>query len=161
MPKIFGVEIDSIMFYLLYLILLAVVILEHNVIDIIYFFTLTIYLIRLFIIKRKAGDVGRHHVRGKLHPLKVTADGFCQRFGQSGFPGTRHVFQQDMPAAQKGQNNLADQFFLAKNDAGQVFTKGTGGLLQLWDIHIIASKTKFSFIIQNFCEKKKNNWCML
>ena len=53
MPKIFGVEIDSIMFYLLYLILLAFVILEHNVIDIIYFFTLTIYLIRLFIIKRK------------------------------------------------------------------------------------------------------------
>ena len=53
MPKIVGVEIDSIMFYLLYLILLAFVILEHNVIDIIYFFTLTIYLIRLFIIKRK------------------------------------------------------------------------------------------------------------
>ena len=53
MPKIFGVEIDSIMFYLLYLILLAFVILEHNVVDIIYFFTLTIYLIRLFIIKRK------------------------------------------------------------------------------------------------------------
>ena len=53
MPKIFGVEIDSIMFYLLYLILLAFVILEHNVIDIIYFFTLTIYLIRLFLINRK------------------------------------------------------------------------------------------------------------
>ena len=53
MPKIFGVEIDSIMFYLLYLILLVFAIVEHNVIDIIYFFTLTIYLIRLFIIKRK------------------------------------------------------------------------------------------------------------
>lgn len=53
MPKLFGMNIDGIMFYLLYFILGFYALFERNIFDIIYFIALTICLIRLWLFRIK------------------------------------------------------------------------------------------------------------
>ena len=60
MTKRRKLEIDSIIFLLLYAGLFVTVILVHNLLDIIYFITLTFYLIRLILCRKKKDHVNNN-----------------------------------------------------------------------------------------------------
>jgi len=71
----------------------------------------------LRIVDTDAENVGGEQVRGELNALEGAVKGFRKSLGESGFPGARNVFDEQVAAREKGDEGELDDIFLAENGA--------------------------------------------
>ena len=74
---------------------------------------LVLHLSRLLIIKREAGDVGGHHVGGKLHPVVVQGQGPGEGQSHGGLAHAGDVLQENVAPGQNGQQRTGEHLVLA------------------------------------------------
>lgn len=70
---------------------------------------------RLRIVNLRADQVGREQVRGELETGEFNVDGGGQGLDREGLGQTRHTFQQNVPIAEKADDEAFDQVILANN----------------------------------------------
>ena len=85
----------------------------------------------LLVVDREAGHVGRQQVRRELDPAERAAEAARDGLRQHGLAGPGHVLDQDVPAAQQGDEREADLVVLADDDALDVGNDPLAGFLDL------------------------------
>ena len=85
----------------------------------------------LLIIEIDAGQVAGQKIRRALHALEAPADGGGEGAQKHGFPGSRHVLQQDMAAAEEADEDTLDDLTLADDDGFALGNDAVAVLSQL------------------------------
>ncbi len=88
-------------------------------------------LLVLLVVDRQAGDVRRQEVRRELDPPEAAAEAAGDRLGKDGLAGSRHVLDQEVAAAKKGDEGQPDFVVLADDHALDVGEDLLAGLLQV------------------------------
>ena len=88
-------------------------------------------LLGLLVVDRQAGHVGREQVRRELDPPERAAQAAGDRLREDGLAGPRHVLDEEMAAAQQGDERETDLVMLADDDALDIGEDLVPGLLDL------------------------------
>ena len=88
-------------------------------------------LLGLLVVDRQAGHVGRQQVRRELDPPERATEAPGDGLGQDRLAGARHVLDQEVAAAQQGDEREPDFVVLADDDALDVGEDLVPGFLDL------------------------------
>ena len=68
------------------------------------------------IVNRETGNIGRHDVRSELDPFESAIDGLRQSGDQTGFTGTGHVFDKNVPFRDHRQDDDLNDIAFTDDD---------------------------------------------
>ena len=71
-------------------------------------------------------DIGGNEVGSELNTFEMAAERFCERFGKCGLAGARNIFDQRVPAAQKGDQRASDRVPFSDEDPLHVIAHALG-----------------------------------
>ena len=71
-------------------------------------------------------DIGGNEVGSELNTFETAAKRFCERFGKCGLAGARNIFDQRVPAAQKGDQRASDRVPFSDEDPLHVIAHALG-----------------------------------
>ena len=71
-------------------------------------------------------DIGGNEVGSELDIFKTGTERFCERFGKCGLAGARNIYDQRVPAAQKGDQRASDRVPFSDDDSLHVIAQALG-----------------------------------